>query len=124
MNSCTFQHTFVDCMKVDGCDFEGAENKGICTVTGSKKKVTPSPKTAPLTEVKPSFSEKKATPSSKGISSTGVSESPKGTSPSVCSPRKTPADCSDRSKEGKCFWKGNFFGKGGKCLPLGSTVKK
>lgn len=47
-----------------------------------------------------------------------------GTSPSVCSPRETPAKCADRSQEGKCFWKGNFFGKGGKCLPVGSTVKK
>lgn len=117
-NSCTFQHTFDDCMKVDGCDFEGTENKGTCTVSGSKKKVISSPKTAPLTEVKPSSSEKKATPSPKPTPSTEV------THLSVCSPRKTPGDCSDRTKEGKCFWKANFFGKGGKCIPVGSTVKK
>ena len=43
---------------------------------------------------------------------------------SVCSPRKSPADCSDRTQQGKCFWKSNFFGNGGKCLPVGSTVKK
>ncbi len=79
-------------------------------------------------------SEKTTTSSSKETSSTGVSQNSSGakketptsetTPPSVCSPRETPAKCADRSQEGKCFWKGNFFGKGGKCLPVGSTVKK
>lgn len=130
--SCTYQKTDVGCLKVGGCDWEGElmSGKGKCSVSGSKKKETPSPKGTSSTgasgspKMLPSTTAPQNLPSPTITPSKGVSESSKETSPSVCSPRKTPAECADRSKEGKCFWKANFFGKGGKCLPVGSTVKK